>query len=137
MHVANSFRELFEKAKQNEDYWVEGAILGFTANVVRAMEECDISRTELASRLGATQGFVTKLLSGNANMTLRTMVRIARALDAELHVHVAPVDRKVRWIEVATSMKRSTPNIGFNDVCVRTARNAEGVAENDKPPIAA
>lgn len=135
--MANSFQGLFERAKQSEDYWAEGAILGFTANVVRAMEEGDVSRTDLASRLGTTQGFVTKLLSGNANMTLRTMVRIARALDAELHVHVAPVDRKVRWIEVATSMKRSATSIGFNDVCVRTAISADGVAENDNPPIAA
>ncbi|HWM92247.1 MAG TPA: helix-turn-helix transcriptional regulator [Thermoanaerobaculia bacterium] len=83
-----SFPELFQQAEGHEDYWLAGAILEFTEAVVREMEYQGISRTELARRLGATPAYVTKLLRGKANFTLATMVRLARALDSEVHVQL-------------------------------------------------
>ena len=86
---ARTFPELFKEAEQHEDYWVAGAILEFTEDVVREMERQGITRTELAQRLGATPAYVTKILRGKVNFTLATMVRLARALDAELQVQLA------------------------------------------------
>jgi transcriptional regulator with XRE-family HTH domain len=85
-----SFAELFEEAERHEDYEVGGAILEITESVVREMERQGISRTELARRLGASPAYVTKILRGTANFTLATMVRLARALGAELHVQFSP-----------------------------------------------
>jgi len=74
---------------------VSGAIVEFTENLVREMERQGITRVELARRLGATPAYVTKILRGKVNFTLATMVRLARAVDGELHlqltgpVHVA------------------------------------------------
>ena len=86
---SRTFPELFQEAERHEDYWVAGAILEFTEGVVREMERQGISRTELAKRLGATPAYVTKILRGKVNFTLATMVRLARALDAELLVQLA------------------------------------------------
>src|SRR5436305_6534045 len=85
-----SFPELFEQAEQHDDYWVAGTILEFTEGVVREMKRQGVTRTELAKRLGATPAYVTKILRGKANFTLETMVRLARALDAELRVQLVP-----------------------------------------------
>jgi ribosome-binding protein aMBF1 (putative translation factor) len=84
-----SFHELFAQAEEHADYWVAGAILEFTEGVVREMERQGVTRTELARRLGTTPAYVTKILRGKANFTLETMVRLARALDAQLHVQLA------------------------------------------------
>ena len=86
---AKSFPDLFQEAEKHEDYWVAGAILEFTEDVVREMERQAITRTELALRLGATPAYVTKLLRGKVNFTLATVVRLARALNVELHVQLA------------------------------------------------
>ena len=83
-----TFSELFERAEEHEDYWVAGAILEFTEDVVREMERQGMTRTALAQRLGATPAYVTKLLRGKVNFTLATMVRLARALNAEIHVQL-------------------------------------------------
>lgn len=83
-----TFSELFQEAEQHEDYWVAGAILEFTENLVREMDRQGITRTELARRLGATPAYVTKILRGKVNFTLATMVRLARALEGELHVQL-------------------------------------------------
>ncbi len=85
---ARTFSELFQEAEQHEDYWVAGAILEFTENLVREMDHQGITRTELARRLGATPAYVTKILRGKVNFTLATMVRLARALEGELHVQL-------------------------------------------------
>jgi transcriptional regulator with XRE-family HTH domain len=86
-----TFSELFQEAEQHEDYWVAGAIIEFTESLVREMERQGITRVELARRLGATPAYVTKILRGKVNFTLATMVRLARALDNELHVQLGPV----------------------------------------------
>ncbi len=85
-----TFPELFEEAERHEDYWVSGAILAFTEDLTHAMEREGVSRAELARRLGSTPAYVTKILRGNVNFTLATMVRLARALGAELQVQLVP-----------------------------------------------
>ncbi|HVR12099.1 MAG TPA: helix-turn-helix transcriptional regulator [Thermoanaerobaculia bacterium] len=83
-----SFTELYRQAERHDDYWIAGASFAFTENVVREMEHQGLTRTALAERLGATPAYVTKLLRGRVNFTLATMVRLSRALGADLHIHL-------------------------------------------------
>ncbi len=59
------------------EFLTEEKILEFTERVVLEMEHRDIKRAQLAEALGKTKPFVTKLLKGDANMTVKTMVGIA------------------------------------------------------------
>lgn len=86
------FADLFREAESHSDFWEEQAIITFTEDMCLAMERVGISKAELARRLGTSQAYVTKILRGNANFTLRTMARIALALDSELHTHLVPRD---------------------------------------------
>lgn len=95
--------QMFKDAEETVDYWLEGAILEFTMDLGRLMEEQDVSRAELARRLGTSRAYVTKLLGGNANFTLETMTKVAMALGSAVHVHVAPRGASVRWKEVSAS----------------------------------
>lgn len=88
--AGKSFRRLFEEAERHDDYWVERASLEVTDAVARRMEELAISRAELARRLGTSPAYVTKVLRGNANFTLATVVKLARALESEVRVGLAP-----------------------------------------------
>jgi transcriptional regulator with XRE-family HTH domain len=87
--MAKSFEDLFREAKGRDDYWIEGAILDFTDDVCRLMDEIGVSRVELARRIGTSPAYVTKLLRGNVNFTLSTMVRVARALHATVKPSLA------------------------------------------------
>lgn len=88
------FSELYQEAEQHEGYWIAGAILEFTESLVHEMQRQGLTRTELAQRLGATPAYVTKLLRGQANFTLATMVRLARALGTEIEVRLGGVSRR-------------------------------------------
>lgn len=64
----------------------ETLIVDATEAICAAMEEQGITRVELARRIGKTKGFVSHVLSGKRNMTLRTLARMAHALDIKLTV---------------------------------------------------
>lgn len=83
---------LAEKYKDDPDFIFEGAILDFTEAVCEKMEKDGVSRAQLAERLAKTRAFVTRTLNGQPNLTLRTMVRIAHALNSELSIHLTTKD---------------------------------------------
>ena len=94
-----SFREFFRKAEQSLNYWVEGALIDFTEELCRVMEERGVTRAELARRLGTSPAYVTKILRGHSNFTLASMVRVAKAIDHELHIHLAPRNSMTHWLD--------------------------------------
>ena len=93
------FRQFVREAESSVDYWVDGPIVEFSEDIWRLMEEQKVSRAELARRLGTSRAYVTKLLGGNANFTLHTMTKVAMALGATIHVHVADQKAITRWID--------------------------------------
>lgn len=72
----------------DKSYGREAAVL--PARVTDAIEEFmydyGFTRTLLAERMGVTPGRVTQILSGDENLTLRSLAAVAAALGAEFHV---------------------------------------------------
>ena len=63
----------------------ESAIMEVTELICEIMEQKNVSRSELADRLGRTKGYITQLLDGRANMTIRTLADVFGALGEEFH----------------------------------------------------
>jgi DNA-binding phage protein len=106
------YRRRLQEARSSVDYWVDGPITEFIEDVWRLMEEQKVSRAELARRLGTSRAYVTKLLGGNANFTLQTMAKVAMALGAQVHVHVADRDSLTRWIDEIPAGKEQAGSPG-------------------------
>ena len=64
------------------------------------LRERNLTRADLASRMGVSPGRVSQVLSGGENLTLRTLASLAVALDAGFEVRLEPrragADRGVR-----------------------------------------
>ena len=58
----------------------EELILDVTETLSQALEAAGMTKAELARRLGRSPGFVSQLLGGGRNLTLRTIADIAAAL---------------------------------------------------------
>ena len=54
------------------------------------MDADNVTRSELAERLGTSKGYVTQFLDGRANMTLRTVSDVFGALGREIHFAADP-----------------------------------------------
>ena len=116
---------MFKEAAQTVDYWVEGPIVEFTEDVCVLMDKQGVSRAELARRLGTSRAYITKLLGGNANFTLETMTKVAMALGAAVHVHVAPQDAVVRWKDVSASERAARKKRAAQKAVTRRPREKE------------
>ena len=81
--------EAFEKAETNRRLLrQEELILEVTEALSRAIVELEITQTELAKRLGKTKGFVSQILGGGRNLTLRTLSDVVDALQCSISVHI-------------------------------------------------
>ena len=91
-----TFKQMLAEARRIPEYWEEGAVLDFTEALYIAMEEQGITRAELARRLGTSQAYITRVLSGHANFTLKTMAKLALALGLQLEVGLGPQSQSGR-----------------------------------------
>lgn len=85
-----SFSALFEAAASQDEYWTEKAIAEFTEDLSRWMEHRGLSRADLASALGVSQPYITKILKGGVNFTLASMTKLARAVGAVVRTRLVP-----------------------------------------------
>lgn len=84
MSTEKTWGEILEAELQTDlEFLTEMLVLRVSGAIRRRMRETNTNQTDLASKLGVSQPYVSKLLNCNANLTLRSMARIAHALGAE------------------------------------------------------
>ena len=69
---------------------VEALVAEASEAIASLMAEQNVSKAELARRLNKSRAWVTQLLSGKANMTVRTLAEVAYALGAEVKLQAQP-----------------------------------------------
>lgn len=82
-----------------EEVKVVGVARGSAPDLVRSvvdevswyMSEHKVSRAELAHAMGVSPGRVSQILSGDENLTLRTLSSVITALGAEFELELRPV----------------------------------------------
>ncbi len=63
---------------------VESLALAAATTISALMHDQNVTKAELARRLGKSRPWVTQLLNGKSNMTLETLALAAHALGAEI-----------------------------------------------------
>jgi transcriptional regulator with XRE-family HTH domain len=61
-----------------------------TTAITWCMKQQGVSKADLARAMGVTPGRVSQILSGDDNLTLRTLAAVCVALDARLDVKLVP-----------------------------------------------
>ena len=108
--------ELFEQSSERNRRLLreEELILDVTEAVSAVMQEAGISKAQLAKRMGRTKGFITQLLSGGRNLTLRTLAGLADALEARVAITVSQNrdSRSVKATPIHLSSSQQHPSVG-------------------------
>jgi transcriptional regulator with XRE-family HTH domain len=68
--------------EENDDYHVEGAKIEIAEQIYLLMQKKKVSQADLARKLKMNRAYVSKILKGNTNFTVETLVKIGRRLDA-------------------------------------------------------
>ena len=86
----SDFRKYLEKQLQNPDFKAEWDALepqlSIMQEVIDARKESGLTQQQLAERTGISQADISKLENGNANPSLKTLQRLASAMDKKLKI---------------------------------------------------
>lgn len=85
---SNSFKQLVADLQKTPAYWHETAKFEFSVGLDEVLRASGMSRADLARALGTSQAYVTKILRGDTNFTIETMVNAARAAGGDLVLKV-------------------------------------------------
>ena len=90
MSIEKWFRGELDAIRGTFEFRLERVLFQVAEEISRLMHEQNMSRAEIAERLGVSRAYVTKILNGNPNLTIKTMLRLAEALGRELAIQFAP-----------------------------------------------
>lgn len=105
----------------------EELILEVTETICDILENENISRKGLAERLGKSKGFISQLLKGGRNLTLRTVADILHVLGYKVSLMSQKLRQKSNVIEFPTFQDRYTmpkrPTCTWGKLKIKLANN--------------
>ena len=108
MDLKKQFDVLIKQYSDNFDYLYEGALIDVMEQIHERMAEKNLSRTQFAQKLGCSNAYITKLLNGGENLTLKKLVQIAQVLDCSFDVALVPDHYEVKRYITFNSNKTDT-----------------------------
>lgn len=70
-----------EELQKTPEYWLETIQNELYQLVVDYMERQGINQTELAEKLGVSKGYISQILKGQFNYTLKKLIELSLAMD--------------------------------------------------------
>lgn len=106
-------------------YWMEVASTEFVQGIMAIMDKEGVSGAQLARQYGSSPANISKTLSSGGNYKLKTMVKLANALDAALHVAVIP---KGHWFHYQSVPKQKNSLAPGTETAVTGAPEGKATA---------
>jgi transcriptional regulator with XRE-family HTH domain len=76
--------QVLSKARTSVAYLTETIVLDLTCEIERLMKARKISRADLAKKVDVSPAYITKILRGEGNLTIKTVVSLADAVGAKV-----------------------------------------------------
>ena len=100
-NFSSALKGFAARAKERDSYWVEVAKLSFAVSLEARRKAAGLNYSALAQKLGTSAAYITKIFRGDSNLTLESMVKLARATDSKLEVRVVEANVSVsQWERV-------------------------------------
>jgi len=84
------FSQLVKKARERDSYWEASAKHEFAMQLLNLLQSENLSQKEFAERAGVSQSQISQILAGSTNLSLKSMLKYALALDCIVKVDVMP-----------------------------------------------
>jgi transcriptional regulator with XRE-family HTH domain len=91
----------FARIRTTEVFHVEAAKVDFAIELKRLMDQQGINNARLADLLGVSRPMISKLLSGDANVTIETMAKAAFKLESHIMIKIVRNDEVAHLFKLA------------------------------------
>lgn len=108
-----------EELLRSPEYWFENAQNELYRQVVEYKEKKGINQTELAEELSVTKGYVSQILKGEFNYTLKKLIEISLAvgkipqIEYKTVADVIAEDKQTQFITAITDVRPELKRIDF------------------------
>lgn len=84
-----------EELLETPEYWFEQAQNDLYRHVVEYMEKEGINQTQLAEKLGVSKGYISQVLKGEFNYTLKKLIELAMAVGKVPMIEYKAIDEVI------------------------------------------
>jgi transcriptional regulator with XRE-family HTH domain len=89
MKLGNGLKTFLTAAIKGDSYWVEKAKLDFALGLENRRRSAELTYAAIAQKIGTSGAYITKVFRGDSNLTIESMVKLARATGGELEIRIA------------------------------------------------
>lgn len=88
MYISSELKAFIEEAAKDDLYWVEHAKVDFAVALEAQRRRSGLSYKALAERMKSSAAYISKVFRGDSNLTIESMVKLARAAGGKLEIRV-------------------------------------------------
>ncbi|OFC36909.1 helix-turn-helix domain-containing protein [Acidithiobacillus caldus] len=102
--------KFIEESRDRDVYLVEKAKLDFAFSLEEQRRLSGKKPADIAKALKVSRAYISKVFRGDVNFTIESMVKLARAVGAELTVRATPAPASVDWATIAANPNANNTN---------------------------
>src|SRR5437879_3337784 len=102
-----SLEQFLADAKTRDSYWVERAKLEFSISLERERKKAGLSYADIARKLEKSPAYISKVFRGDTNLTIESLVKLARAIGCNFYSEIADQSKKLMWYQVTEGKRNS------------------------------
>ena len=98
-----------EEVLRSPEYWFEEAQNELYRQVVEYMEKSGLNQTQLAEKLGVSKDYVSQILKGEFNYTLKKLIEISLAVGKVPQVEYKRIEEVINEESKTKGSKKRSP----------------------------
>ena len=92
MKLSQSLQNFKEETQKLDTYWVEKAKLDFAKALEQRRKYNQIQYSVIANKLSTSAAYISKVFRGDTNLTIESMVKLARATGGRIEINIVDED---------------------------------------------
>ncbi len=92
MKLSQSLHNFKEETQKLDIYWVEKAKLDFAKALEQRRKYNQIQYSVIANKLSTSAAYISKVFRGDTNLTIESMVKLARATGGRIEINIVDED---------------------------------------------
>lgn len=91
--MSKVLRSTLASAKKTDEFWMDSAKLDFAITLEQQRKQLNKSYRDIAISMGKSAPYISKVFRGDVNLTIESMVKLARSLDCKLEIKLGRESR--------------------------------------------
>lgn len=89
MKTSKKIQSFLDDSNKRESYWAENAKIEFAVTLEKQRKDADMAYVDIANKIGKSPAYVSKVFRGDSNLTIESMVMLARAVKGHLNIEIS------------------------------------------------